>query len=123
MKFTSVGALMSLLAVTPVWAASEDAPTTANVAPADRPTEVSLHRLLEVMQARKIVETMQQADAIRIVVREKLTQTLIEILRMKEDSRALGKRGRAVFQSQSGSTAQTAQAIVSLLKEGVGTAR
>ncbi|WP_353069519.1 3-deoxy-D-manno-octulosonic acid transferase [Tunturibacter empetritectus] len=72
---------------------------------------------------REIVETMQEADAIRIVAKEKLTQTLIEMLRNKEDSHALGKRGRAVFQSQSGSTAQTAQAIVLLLKKSVGPAR
>jgi 3-deoxy-D-manno-octulosonic-acid transferase len=72
---------------------------------------------------REIVDTMQQADAIRIVAKEKLAETLIELLRNKEDSRALGKRGKAIFQSQSGSTAQTAQAIVSLLKGSVGTAR
>jgi 3-deoxy-D-manno-octulosonic-acid transferase len=72
---------------------------------------------------REIVDTMQQADAIRIVAKEKLPETLIEMLRNKEDSRVFGNRGRAIFQSQSGSTAQTAQAIVSLLKESVGTAR
>ncbi|WP_183766087.1 3-deoxy-D-manno-octulosonic acid transferase [Tunturibacter empetritectus] len=72
---------------------------------------------------REIVETMQREDAIRIVARERLTETLIEMLRQKDDSQALGERGRAVFQSQSGSTAQTAQAIVSLLEEKVETAR
>jgi len=66
---------------------------------------------------------MQRADAIRIVARERLTETLIEMLRQKDNSQALGERGRVVFQSQSGSTAQTAQAIVSLLEERVETAQ
>ncbi|MBB5342571.1 3-deoxy-D-manno-octulosonic acid transferase [Tunturibacter empetritectus] len=72
---------------------------------------------------REIVETMQEANAIRIVAREKLTETLIEMLREKDDSHALGERARVVFQSQSGSTVQTAQAIVALLEEKAGTAR
>jgi 3-deoxy-D-manno-octulosonic-acid transferase len=72
---------------------------------------------------REIVETMQREEAIRIVARERLTETLIEMLRRNGDSQALGERGRAVFQSQSGSTAQTAQSIVSLLEEKAETAR
>jgi len=66
---------------------------------------------------REIVGAMQKFDAIRIVSKERLAETLIEILREKDNSQTLGERGRAVFQSQAGSTAQTAQAIVALLTE------
>ena len=60
MKSICACVFLSLLATTPVWAASETPPPTANVAPVDRPTEASLHRLLDAMQARKIVEAMAQ---------------------------------------------------------------
>jgi 3-deoxy-D-manno-octulosonic-acid transferase len=72
---------------------------------------------------REIVKTMQEAEAIRIVAKEKFAETLIGMLRDKDGSRALGERGRAVFQAQAGATARTAQAVVSLLEERVRTTR
>jgi 3-deoxy-D-manno-octulosonic-acid transferase len=66
---------------------------------------------------REIVKTMQQAEAIRIIASEKFAETLIGMLRDKDGSRALGERGRLVFEAQAGATARTAQAIVSLLEE------
>jgi 3-deoxy-D-manno-octulosonic-acid transferase len=72
---------------------------------------------------REIVKTMQEAEAIRIVAKKKLAETLIDMLRDKEGSRALGERGRAVFEAQAGATARTAQAVVSLLEERVRTTR
>jgi 3-deoxy-D-manno-octulosonic-acid transferase len=70
---------------------------------------------------REIVKTMQQADAIRTIARQKFAETLIGMLRDKDGSRALGERGRLVFEAQAGATARTAQAVVSLLEERVRT--
>ena len=66
---------------------------------------------------REIVKTMQQAEAIRIIAREKFAETLIGILRDTDGSLALGERGRLVFEAQAGATGRTAQAVVSLLEE------
>jgi len=69
-KFTRACLLTLLLRSMPIFAAT-DVPQsqiiedTTYVAPADRASDESLHRLLEVQQARKIVETMsQQMDAV-----------------------------------------------------------
>jgi 3-deoxy-D-manno-octulosonic-acid transferase len=72
---------------------------------------------------REIVKTMQEAGAIRIVATDELAETLIGLLQGKNDARALGQRGRAVFEAQAGATARTAEALVSLLEERAGTAR
>ncbi|MBB5339765.1 3-deoxy-D-manno-octulosonic acid transferase [Tunturiibacter gelidoferens] len=72
---------------------------------------------------REIVKTMQEAEAIRIVANEKLAETLIAMLQDEAASRALGERGRAVFEAQAGAAARTAQAVVSLLEERVRTTR
>jgi 3-deoxy-D-manno-octulosonic-acid transferase len=72
---------------------------------------------------RAIVKTMQEAEAIRIVARERLAETLIGMLRDKDGSQALGERGQAVFEAQAGATARTAQAVVSLLEERARTTR
>jgi 3-deoxy-D-manno-octulosonic-acid transferase len=72
---------------------------------------------------REIVKTMQEAEAIRIVARERLAETLIGMLRDKDGSQALGERGQAVFEAQAGATARTAQAVVSLLEERARTTR
>jgi 3-deoxy-D-manno-octulosonic-acid transferase len=66
---------------------------------------------------RDVVETMRSGDAIRIVSPEMLAETLIAMLRNTDDVRALGERGRAVFEAQAGATARTVQALLSLLQE------
>jgi 3-deoxy-D-manno-octulosonic-acid transferase len=66
---------------------------------------------------RDVVEGMRTADAIRIVAPEKLFETLIALLRDREDAKAIGERGRAVFEAQAGATARTVQALVALLAE------
>ncbi|WP_254063583.1 3-deoxy-D-manno-octulosonic acid transferase [Granulicella sp. S190] len=68
---------------------------------------------------REIVETMQRADAIRIVAPERLAATMIEMMQAKDAARALGLRGQAVFESQAGATARTANALVALLERTV----
>jgi 3-deoxy-D-manno-octulosonic-acid transferase len=65
---------------------------------------------------REIVQTMQEANAIRIVTPEMLTNTLIAMLEDTPDAKALGERGRAVFEAQAGATLRTAQALTALLK-------
>src|SRR3984885_2961384 len=72
---------------------------------------------------REIVKTMQEAKAIRIVAKDELAEALIGILQGTNDERALGQRGRAVFEAEAGATARTAQALVSLLDQRAGAAR
>jgi 3-deoxy-D-manno-octulosonic-acid transferase len=66
---------------------------------------------------REIVESMQVHDAIRIVSAEMLPDTLIAMLRKQEEARALGERGRAVFEAQAGATKRTVRALMDLLNE------
>jgi len=66
---------------------------------------------------RDVVKTMRAGDAVRIVSREMLAETLIVMLRDADGARALGERGRAVFEAQAGATARTVEALVSLLQE------
>jgi 3-deoxy-D-manno-octulosonic-acid transferase len=66
---------------------------------------------------REVVKTMQDADAIRIVVPESLADTLIEMLRVEGQARSLGERGQVMFESQAGATARTVRALVALLEE------
>jgi len=66
---------------------------------------------------RDIVTKMQAADGIRIV-RDKvgLEAALIELLTDREAARAMGERGRAVFESQQGATARAVEALVGLVR-------
>jgi 3-deoxy-D-manno-octulosonic-acid transferase len=66
---------------------------------------------------RDVVEGMRDGDAIRIVSPEMLAETLIAMLRDTDDARALGERGRAVFDAQAGATARTVQALMALLQK------
>jgi len=66
---------------------------------------------------RDVVEGMRATDAIRIVAPEKLSETLVALLRDREDAKALGERGRAAFEAQTGATSRTVQALMALLQE------
>jgi 3-deoxy-D-manno-octulosonic-acid transferase len=66
---------------------------------------------------RDVVEGMRATDAIRTVAPEKLTETLIALLRDKEDAKAMGERGRAAFEEQTGATKRAIQALTSLLQK------
>jgi 3-deoxy-D-manno-octulosonic-acid transferase len=72
---------------------------------------------------RGVVDAMQKEDAIRIVTPERLAATLIALLHDQDDAKALGERGRAAFEAQSGATAGTVQALMALLKENPVTER
>jgi 3-deoxy-D-manno-octulosonic-acid transferase len=72
---------------------------------------------------REVVEAMRDADAIRIVTPERLAETLITLLRDKEEAKALGERGRAAFEAQAGATEWTVQALTALLQKRAVTGR
>lgn len=64
---------------------------------------------------REIVEAMNAADAIRIASKDTLTDELTEMLRGSVQVRAMGERGREIFDAQSGATARTATALLGLI--------
>lgn len=68
---------------------------------------------------KEIVGAMREADAIRIVRREELGATLVELLTDRAGAQAMGARGRAVFEAQSGATGRTVAALMELMgREG-----
>jgi len=65
---------------------------------------------------RDIVEAMKTQDAIKIVRDEiELDLAFEELLTNPTEAKALGERGRAVFESQQGATARTVAAILSII--------
>jgi 3-deoxy-D-manno-octulosonic-acid transferase len=65
---------------------------------------------------KEIVGAMKDAGAIRIVKREEIGDALINLLMDREAAKALGERGRAVFEAQSGATARTVAGLMELLE-------
>jgi 3-deoxy-D-manno-octulosonic-acid transferase len=72
---------------------------------------------------RDIVQTMLDANALRIVSAMDVGAELTMLLQSADDATALGERGRAVFEAQSGATARTVQMLTSLLQETSVTTR
>jgi len=65
---------------------------------------------------RDIVAKMQAVDGIRIVQDDvALEEVLVELLSNIDAARAMGQRGRAVFESQQGATARTVEAILNII--------
>jgi len=64
---------------------------------------------------REIVEAMRGGQAIRIVTREALSDTLVEVMQSSEAMKTMGERGRAVFEAQAGATGRTVAGLLSLL--------
>jgi 3-deoxy-D-manno-octulosonic-acid transferase len=64
---------------------------------------------------REMVEVMRESDAVRIVSTASLGAAMVEMLRDEVAARALGERGRAVFEAQAGATARTVEALLGLL--------
>jgi 3-deoxy-D-manno-octulosonic-acid transferase len=66
---------------------------------------------------RDVVAKMQVADGIRIV-RDKigLEAALVDLLNDREQAKAMGERGRQVFEAQSGATGRAVEALVGLVK-------
>jgi 3-deoxy-D-manno-octulosonic-acid transferase len=63
---------------------------------------------------KEIVGAMKEADAIRIVGREELSDVLVSLLENREAA-AIGERGRAVFEAQSGATERTVKVLMELV--------
>ena len=67
---------------------------------------------------RDIVGRMQGSDGIRIVEDDiELGDVLVELLTNKEAAKAMGERGRKVFEAQSGGTARAVEALAGLVKQ------
>jgi 3-deoxy-D-manno-octulosonic-acid transferase len=67
---------------------------------------------------RDIVAKMQGADGIRIVQdTDELENVLVEMLTDREAAKAMGERGRVVFEAQSGATGRAVEALVGLVKK------
>ena len=68
---------------------------------------------------RDIVLSMQKANAIRIVENsDELQSTLAELLANPKAARAMGERGRSVFEKQQGATGRAIEAILATLHIG-----
>jgi 3-deoxy-D-manno-octulosonic-acid transferase len=63
---------------------------------------------------REIVDAMQVHDAIRIVAGTELAGALVAMVEGRDEARAMGERGRAVFEAQAGATARTVRALMDL---------
>jgi 3-deoxy-D-manno-octulosonic-acid transferase len=73
---------------------------------------------------RDVVERMRAANGILIVQdREEFETALIDLLKNREKSAAMGERGRAVFDAQAGATARTVQGLMTLLQKSPVAAR
>ena len=66
---------------------------------------------------REIVETMRDADGIRIVREPNLAATLVGLLMKSDEAGEVGERGRGVFEAQAGATRRTAEAVLGLVEE------
>jgi 3-deoxy-D-manno-octulosonic-acid transferase len=66
---------------------------------------------------RDIVGKMKDAEAIRIVANAEALQVgLVELLADREAAKAMGERGRRVFEEQQGATTRAVEAIVAMVK-------
>ncbi|MGC2584550.1 MAG: 3-deoxy-D-manno-octulosonic acid transferase [Acidobacteriaceae bacterium] len=65
---------------------------------------------------RGIVETLRARAAIQVVERARLGTALAELLSGSLDVKAMGERGRAVFESEAGATKRSAQALLEVLR-------
>jgi 3-deoxy-D-manno-octulosonic-acid transferase len=64
---------------------------------------------------RAITEDLRAQDALRIASREELAELITDLLTHPEEARAIGERGRRVFEEQAGATARAVEAIREVL--------
>jgi 3-deoxy-D-manno-octulosonic-acid transferase len=68
---------------------------------------------------RDVVETMRNADGIRIVQNtDELRDTFTEFLQDRKSAQAMGVRGQGVFEQQQGATGRTVAAMVEMIYAG-----
>lgn len=68
---------------------------------------------------RDIVHVLQVHDAIRVVSTAEFPDTLAAMLHHTDEAKAMGQRGREVFDEQAGATVRSVQALTALSKESV----
>jgi 3-deoxy-D-manno-octulosonic-acid transferase len=69
---------------------------------------------------REVVGKMLAVDGIRIVQdKDELESALVELLTDREAARAMGERGRRVFEEQQGATGRAVAALVGLVRDEV----
>jgi 3-deoxy-D-manno-octulosonic-acid transferase len=68
---------------------------------------------------REIVDAMVLHDSIRIVATTGLSDALVAMLHSHDEARAMGERGRKLFEAQAGATARTVHALLELMPERV----
>jgi len=64
---------------------------------------------------RAITEDLRAQDSLRIASREELAEVITDLLTHPEEARAIGERGRRVFEEQAGATARAVEAIREVL--------
>ena len=69
---------------------------------------------------REIVDDMQAHDAIRVVEPRGLAEALCGLLEDGAEAKALGERGRLVFETQAGATERTVDALMNLIGRTAG---
>ncbi|MFZ0746632.1 MAG: 3-deoxy-D-manno-octulosonic acid transferase [Terracidiphilus sp.] len=67
---------------------------------------------------RTITEDLRAHDAIRIAAKEKLAESLVDLLCDETGAAAMGERAKRVFDEQAGATERTVRALAKLLSEG-----
>lgn len=66
---------------------------------------------------RDVVGKMQAADGIRIVQgKDELEEALVELVTNRDAAKAMGERGRRVFEEQQGATGRAVEALVGLVR-------
>ena len=69
---------------------------------------------------RDAVTKMEEADGIRIVQdKDELEPALVELLTDREEARAMGERGRRVFEAQQGATGRAVAALAGMVRDEV----
>jgi 3-deoxy-D-manno-octulosonic-acid transferase len=72
---------------------------------------------------REIVGVLKAHNAVRIVTAATFTEALVAMLHQADEARAMGRRGREIFDAQAGATARTVEALTALLEESVVSGR
>jgi 3-deoxy-D-manno-octulosonic-acid transferase len=66
---------------------------------------------------RAIAESLRARDAIRIVTKDRLARTVVDLLANREEAAAMGQRAKSIFVERAGATDRTLDAIRKLLAQ------
>lgn len=68
---------------------------------------------------RAITEDLLAHEALRVARPEKVAEALVDLLRHPEQARAMGERGRQVFEQQAGATGRCVEAVAGILESAL----